>query len=291
MFVEEQGVSEQDEWDGLDDSAIHFVVYDKESKGIACARLRSSAQDSATVKIERMAVMKDYRLSGVGHSLLKAILSYAAPLFTSATLSAQAHVVDFYKAAGFVAHGEEFQEAGISHIKMNLAFGASAIFREFITQSVVRFLGSRSVDFYAQLIFEHSRRTVRIQCAELPPVFNSEAFLAIIRACLRKHRGTKIEILVRSEEGIKQRYGNFVTTLNRMSSRISLRKLTIDAEQNTQFFIVGDRSHLLFLNDSDSASGFLRLSAGAEANHFDELFARNWQSQSNVIEDLRQLYL
>lgn len=122
VFIVEQGVTEEEEWDGLDEAANHFLVLENRSaQAIACARLLS-APDVTTVgsvKVTRMAVLRDHRRQGVGGALLREMLNEAMRRKCSRVeLDAQLQAVSFYKKAGFRERGKPFVDAGIQHVKM-----------------------------------------------------------------------------------------------------------------------------------------------------------------------------
>ena len=112
VFIEEQNVPAELEWDGLDAECTHFIVRTN-SKAIATARLKPDGQ------IGRMAVLKPYRRLGVGTKLLTTVLTHAEKTgLNRVYLHAQVQVVDFYRAFGFITEGEEFMDAGIPHRAM-----------------------------------------------------------------------------------------------------------------------------------------------------------------------------
>lgn len=72
VFMQEQQVSAADEWDGLDEQAIHFIVHSAQGEAIACARLLSetSPHEETCYHIGRVAVLAAFRGLGVGHHLM-----------------------------------------------------------------------------------------------------------------------------------------------------------------------------------------------------------------------------
>jgi predicted GNAT family N-acyltransferase len=113
VFIEEQGVPEDLEWDADDAASLHFLVIDGAGQAIGCARLLPDGH------IGRMAVLPGWRGRGVGRALLAAVLETAqAHRHGILRLSAQTHAAGFYARAGFVAVGREYEEAGIPHIAM-----------------------------------------------------------------------------------------------------------------------------------------------------------------------------
>ncbi len=119
VFIEEQGVSETDEVDGLDDRAIHLLaVLDDRPVGTARILLKG-----AVGKIGRVCVLPEARGTGLGVALIQAALDSlrALPGLTEAELGAQTRATAFYDKLGFVAEGDEFLDAGIAHRHMRRA--------------------------------------------------------------------------------------------------------------------------------------------------------------------------
>jgi len=116
VFVEEQGVAESEEWDGLDLQARHWVAETTTGEVIATARVLPTGQ------IGRMAVRASFRAQGVGRALLREVLRVLAVEGRRVPfLNAQIQVIGFYQRFGFEAVGHEFEDAGIPHRRMVLA--------------------------------------------------------------------------------------------------------------------------------------------------------------------------
>lgn len=112
VFIKEQNVPEDMEWDEFDESACHFLTLEND-QAIACARLKGDGQ------IGRMAVLADYRNKGTGTKLLQFVLQTAAEKnFKDVYLHAQVTAIVFYEKHGFVSQGDIFHEAGIPHQAM-----------------------------------------------------------------------------------------------------------------------------------------------------------------------------
>ena len=124
VFMQEQQVSTADEWDGLDEHAVHFLVLSAKGEAIGCARLLSEiSADKSLYHIGRVAILKPFRNQGIGHQLMQFIIAYCkqtAPE-NSIYLHAQTERRTFYETLGFIAEGDEFMDAGIPHISMYLA--------------------------------------------------------------------------------------------------------------------------------------------------------------------------
>jgi predicted GNAT family N-acyltransferase len=119
VFIEEQKVMSQLEWDGKDEEAIHFLAYQDE-KAIGCARAFVIENH---MQLGRMAVLKEYRNKGIGSFLIeKAITTAKLNQLSKISISAQCHAIDFYKKFGFEVKSEIYLDAGISHQDMELIF-------------------------------------------------------------------------------------------------------------------------------------------------------------------------
>lgn len=116
VFQQEQGVSAELEFDGLDDGAAHLLAYDQ-TQAIGTARTRKLSDGKA--KIERVAVLAAYRGRGIGRQIMVAAIEHLRSQgVTAVKINAQLQVQNFYARLGFEAEGGVFEEAGISHITM-----------------------------------------------------------------------------------------------------------------------------------------------------------------------------
>ena len=115
VFIEEQQVPEELEWDGLDEDAVHLLVTTGDGAPVATARLLPNGH------IGRMAVLTQWRGQGVGTAMLKHLLEIArAQQLSRVFLNAQVSAEGFYAKAGFRSKGEPFMDAGIPHKRMVL---------------------------------------------------------------------------------------------------------------------------------------------------------------------------
>ena len=114
VFIQEQQVPAELEWDGLDADCIHVLAFSGE-KPVGTARLLLNGH------IGRMAVLKNWRNQGVGSAMLQRLLDEIRNRgIQYAVLNAQIAAADFYHRFGFQAEGEEFMDAGIPHVRMVL---------------------------------------------------------------------------------------------------------------------------------------------------------------------------
>lgn len=120
VFIEEQGIAAEDEWDAMDAIALHFIVYDTQQHPIATARLLPDH------RVGRVAVLKAYRGQGIGRILMQQIIAQAKneqrPLLK---LSAQVHAIHFYESLGFSVQEREYLDCGIPHVDMSMMLDIS----------------------------------------------------------------------------------------------------------------------------------------------------------------------
>ncbi len=119
VFVQEQRVPVELEWDELDADCDHVLALDADNRPIGTGRLTPHHS------IGRMAVLPAWRGKGVGAAMLVTLIECAREHgWAEVTLHAQTQAMTFYERHGFVAHGDEFMEAGIRHRHMTLPLRA-----------------------------------------------------------------------------------------------------------------------------------------------------------------------
>jgi predicted GNAT family N-acyltransferase len=115
VFVHEQQVPEDEEWDELDARSHHVIARDATGAPIGTGRLTPQH------KIGRMAILREWRGKGVGAAILRVLIERARELhLREVELHAQTHAIPFYERAGFAAYGDEYDECGIPHRSMRL---------------------------------------------------------------------------------------------------------------------------------------------------------------------------
>lgn len=114
VFIQEQQVDEQDEFDEFEDECEHFLM-SFNGKAIGTARWRTIGEK---VKLERFAVLKESRGKKYGDQLLQAVIQSASNQNKTMYMHAQLKAIPFYERQGFNKVGELFVECEIEHYKM-----------------------------------------------------------------------------------------------------------------------------------------------------------------------------
>lgn len=115
VFIREQGVPEELEWDDTDAICRHALALSLNGDAVGCGRILTNGH------IGRIAVMKEWREKKVGTAIVEALLNEARSRdYKLVDVDAQTHAVPFYQGFGFATKGTEFMDAGLPHIKMEL---------------------------------------------------------------------------------------------------------------------------------------------------------------------------
>lgn len=121
VFVREQGIPAELEWDAWDARSVHCVAW-LDGEPVATGRLLPDGH------IGRMAVRADQRGRGIGRRVLEALIAIAAERGDAGVeLSAQQQVEGFYRLQGFEPVGAPYDEVGIRHVKMRRSLLASGL--------------------------------------------------------------------------------------------------------------------------------------------------------------------
>ena len=174
VFVVEQKVPAELEWQADDEDAYHWLAYGPQQQVLGCARLLKAGT------LGRMAVAKSARRQNIGLQLLQAAMDFAQQQLGLAEvhLSAQTHALGFYQKAGFVSEGAEYHEAGIPHIHMRKKLSPQPQ------------LGSSNGKFFVSqhkntvlTMAQQCRRQLRILDYNLnPAVFDNQALVDAVSA-------------------------------------------------------------------------------------------------------------
>ncbi len=240
VFIAEQGVPAELEWDDDDLIAYHLLALDEHQRPIGSARLLGSGQ------IGRMAVLPQWRNRGIGTALLMALLEEADQrALDRLFLHAQVHAVPFYERLGFVPLGEVYLEAGIPHRSMEFRFTGETAGHdlELATLSVSgeRFSLQHIEDhqIHTTRLIRQARRSLCLLSADLDPlVYEQPACVDALKQLALRSRYSQIRILLQDNRRVVQQGHRWVDLAQRLTSAIEIRKPAeehIDLEENFLF--------------------------------------------------------
>ena len=293
VFIEEQHVPEEEEWDGLDESARHWLAWGPGDEVMATARLAGD-------KIGRMAVLKPYRNRGVGSTILRAIIRRAIhDRRQKLVLDAQTRAKKFYQDNGFSVTGGEFMDGGIPHVPMAMDLDRF-IHRRYEPQPPdisdelrrrVELEGERDFAGAALQVATHAGREIRILSEQLDPaVYDNDDFCRAIQDLAISHPQSRIHILVRDTPWLGKNFHRLVATWQKLLSHIELRRLTKEIETPHTEFMTGDESAVLYFANPAHYQGYLCLYTPVEARRLHADFDLLW-GYSEPDPQVRRLHI
>lgn len=275
VFVVEQQVPIELEWDALDPVCQHVIARDNANRPIGTGRLTPQR------KIGRMAVLSEWRGRGVGEAMLVALIDAArAQRWPEVELNAQIGAVGFYAKYGFTPQGEEYDEVGIRHQTMRLqlapveerppstprpALASVETFDEALRATVAAIAGSR--------------RELCVFSRDLDQgLLAAPAIMDALRAYATSGVGATVRVLLLDPLIPIQLNHPWLTLAQRLSSVFAFR--ACEEEHDRQYpsaFVVGDRGGLYFRPIGGRIEGEASDASPARARQLREGFDRMWE--------------
>ena len=238
VFVDEQRVPVELEWDGHDEESNHWLALDADNNPLGTVRMLADGH------IGRMAVLKDARNQGIGTQLLKAATEFAQQqqLF-EIYLYAQTQAIPFYQQQGFEQQGEEFMDAGIPHFTMRkqlvekrqvgLHGGKFAIKKPELHQAIIE-------------LITQTERQLRILSYDLDSdVFDTPSMKDAVSALARHSRFSEIRILVADTSRIVKSGHLLLELQRRLPTSIHIRKLHDPAHHVKDNLVIADNTAVI----------------------------------------------
>ncbi len=296
VFVEEQGVPLEMEWDDDDIMAYHLIALDRQQQPVGTARLLGTGQ------IGRMAVLPQWRGHGVGSALLARLLKRAETtgqhkLF----LHAQTEAEGFYAKAGFTPVGKVFLEADIPHRKMVLLREGESDEEEPDIDLDLPLLGESNDLFHLRNEDDHlihatgmlrqAKRDLAIFSYDLDPVvFDQLPFVEAFKALALRSRFSRIRVLLQDNTLVLQRGHRLVELAQRLPSVIEIRKPNDDFIDHPENFLLIDDCGYLHRKTPESHLGIACYHNRHRVNRLLALFDDAWEHGSPD-RDLARLHL
>ncbi len=263
VFVHEQQVPLEEEWDALDPLCRHVIARDAEGTPIGTGRLTPEH------KIGRMAVLREWRGRGVGDALLSALMAEARALgWATVTLNAQVSAEGFYARHGFVPFGDRFREAGIEHQSMQRKLkGATAIETTASAIAIVTALVAQA------------RRSIHIYSRELDPgVLDQPAVLQALRDFATARRGGEVRILLQDAAAPQRALAPLLSLAQRLPSVFAIREVTESVDRAyASAFIANDAGGHYFRPLGHRFEGEADLENPGRARQLRDGFGRVWE--------------
>ncbi|MET1161311.1 MAG: GNAT family N-acetyltransferase [Pseudoxanthomonas sp.] len=263
VFVQEQQVPIEEEWDALDPLCRHVLARDQAGQPIGTGRLTPEH------KIGRMAVLADWRGQGVGEAMLAQLMAEARKLgWPSVSLNAQVSAESFYARQGFIPHGERFWEAGIEHQAMRRALHGPTLVED-------------KAGAIAALVAvaTHARRALRIYSRELDPgLLDNPAVLEALRRFATATRGGEVQVLVQDAAIPQRTLAPLIALGQRLPSVFAFREVREPVDRAyASAFIANDLGGYYFRNLGHRFDGETDLEGAGRARQLRDEFGRFWE--------------
>ncbi|MAS25593.1 MAG: hypothetical protein CMI03_05290 [Oceanospirillaceae bacterium] len=222
VFIDEQKVPEDLEWDAEDINAVHFIAH-YNGHPLGCARLLPNGQ------VGRMAVIPEVRYKGVGSALLKAAEDHYRKESHGSLLkaNAQTHAWQFYHRHGFIPEPAFNMDAGIPHVRMIKHLARSGSLSDTFVpgrdNTDYRLDPRASAEGLLQIISSYGPAAINIAITDLAlPVWSDASTLSCFTRYLRGARQRSMRIIINEEySGIADH--PLIQLQQRISSRIELK--------------------------------------------------------------------
>lgn len=299
VFVEEQKVPLELEWDDTDELADHYLAVLPDNTPIAVARVISTLDDTA--HIGRMAVLPQYRGKGAGQALLRRVMQDAAAEVGDLQLSAQHHAVPFYQRNGFHVCSDQYEDAGIPHYSMRCL--APTLVTAALAQTPGRdrpmMLGKddqswlieqeQSVPALMDSLAGQAVHRLWLYDRLLDhDLYDRQRFRDILSLLARRHRISEVRLLIHDDKPLVKRRHQLVELMRRLPSHISLRLVNPDYPLEERPFMLADREGILVRHRFDRPEGFANFADSGRVKLLAEQFQRMWDSARPSLE-LREL--
>ena len=263
VFVQEQQVPIEEEWDALDPLCTHVIARDAAGQPIGTGRLTPER------KIGRMAVLRDWRGRGVGDAMLAALMAQAKDMrWPLVSLHAQVSAEAFYARHGFIPYGERFWEAGIEHQSMHRALqGPTAI--DNATGAIAALAG----------VVTQARRYLRLYSRELDPgLLDNAIAIDALRRFATHTRGGEVQVLVQDAAAAQRSLAPLLTLAQRLPSAFAFREVREPVDRAyASAFIANDMGGYYFRPLGHRFEGETDLDNPGRARQLRDDFGRVWE--------------
>jgi predicted GNAT family N-acyltransferase len=292
VFIDEQGVPAELEWDDDDLIAYHLLALDEQNNPIGSARLLGSGQ------IGRMAVLPQWRNRGIGTALLMALMQEADHrALKRLFLHAQIHAVPFYQRLGFVPVGEVYQEAGIPHRNMVFEMSADVSPADYNLAT----LGSTNELFTLDQLEAHqihttqlirqARRNLCVMSLDLDArVFEQPALLDALKQLALRSRYSRIRILLQDNRRILQQGHRLVDLAQHLTSSFEIRKPAQEHRDLEENFLYVDDCGYLFRPQPGNPLATVSYNDRVRVKRLAEQFTEIWEA-ATPDRELARLHL
>jgi predicted GNAT family N-acyltransferase len=280
VFITEQNIPKDIEFDHIDPDCIHFIARDNFHQAIGTARL------SPDQKFGRMAVLKTWRKKGVGKALLLALMDKARKLgWIEVTLNAQTESIKFYEKFGFAIVGDVFMEANIPHRSMQLQLEPITVSGRPAPKprdAIVEIAELNSLEDTSSAILQligNARRQICLYSPDLEPIVYGRAdVVESLKQFAINSGGGNVLIIVKDTLAVRSQPHPLIDLAQRLSSVFVLRTpVEADDLEYPSAYLFNDRDGYLFRQQSNRYLGVWSPTLPSRNRQLTEEFERVWQ--------------
>jgi len=297
IFINEQQVPEELEWDGLDDSCAHVLAFDEQNRPIGTGRLLPDGH------IGRMAVLPPWRHQGVGSALLSALIAIAQKMHLAGVeLDAQTQALGFYQQQGFYTVGEVFMDAGILHQRMQKMLSEPATAEPESTLDLsaqilgesrdILYLKSRGDNRDVALsLVRQGHRSLHLFTHNLDPaMYDTREFIEAVKQLAIHSPHSKVYILLKDPTTAITRGHRIVELARRISSHVFIHRTAEEDQDRIDSFMVVDEVGILRRAHGARFEGTAEFNNPGEARQLLKSFNDIWE-RSVPEAELRRLHI
>lgn len=270
VFINEQQVPPDLEWDEHDQSATHFLAFNDKQEPVGTARLMTTGQ------LGRMAVLPPYRKQGFGGALLrKAIKEAQHQGMDEVILYAQTHALPFYEKFGFTAYDDEFMDAGIPHRRMRLAItpltqssvsthkglpDLTSVDAPRLGETKISYLLQTSGEFSTLLNFlmAQAKHSIRLLSADLDyPLLDNEIFIGHLSKLLCSNPRANFKMLIHNTDNFHERPHRLIPLARRITSSLEIKKCNPKYASPGAVYMIIDNVGLCYRPSFETYEGFI----------------------------------
>jgi predicted GNAT family N-acyltransferase len=270
VFVQEQAVPPEMEWDLEDESAIHFLAMEGQYS-VGTARLLNDGQ------IGRVAVLRDWRGLSVGSALMRAAIKEAEQRgLWRQTLSAQIQAIPFYERLGFSVTSDEYLEAGIAHVDMTRQ---SEVMVQPDERREIRFDNQDAAAHHVLELLSQARRSICIYTPDFEPqLYNRTDVEQAITRFLVAHPRNRLRVLIKESSQAVRLGHRLINLSRRLTSNFSIRKRSPDYPAEENAYLLVDDQGLVIRNNPQLYTGLAYYNARATVRLQQNRFDSTWQT-------------
>lgn len=298
VFVDEQQVPPELEWDNTDEIADHYLMVLPDNTPIGVGRLFSTLDEVG--HIGRMAILPAFRGQGYGKQLLRSLMAERGREFGELRLSAQEHAIPFYQRSGFHLCSDAYDDAGIPHYDMR-CFAPDLVLGELSHHPLPMICGEdpnawlfdTAISLIAlmdSVVGQARQRIWLYDCFLEHDLYDRSRLRELLSSLARGHRLSEIRILIHDDRPLIKRRHRLVELMRRLPSHISIRLIDDKQPFEGQPFLLADREAVIYRHNFETPEGFANFADGGRVKLLEEAFQRMWDGGQTSVE-LRQLPL